>query len=115
MLARQSDLKMKLARESGTPKGSLIDRLSGAFDGVRTRFGLGKERGEAAARARYLAAIDASPITAEQRKRAMENAATSVDIEAALDDADRAHERYLKEQESRVRRGGHTSGHRRAE
>ena len=52
--------------------------------------------GRKTARERYEAAIDSSTITPEQRRTALGNAAVGPDVEAALDEADRAHERWVK-------------------
>jgi hypothetical protein len=104
---------MKLTRESHSADKSLTGRLAGFVEAI-ARFRPGKSSDRLTPRERYLAAIDASPVTLEQRRTAMDNAARSPGIDAALDEADRAYE-SLKEQESGELRGrSEPSSHRRA-
>jgi 3-hydroxyacyl-CoA dehydrogenase len=61
--------------------------------------------GQLTARERYEAAIKASTVTPEQRRKAFENAAKSPGLQAALDDADLAIEQRVKELEARELHG----------
>ena len=58
------------------------------------------------ARERYEAAIKASTVTPEQRRKAFENAAKTPGLQAALDEADVAIQQYLRGVNPRQPRSG---------
>ena len=61
--------------------------------------------GQLTARQRYEAAIKASTVTPEQRRKAFENAAKTPGLQAALAEADLAIERWVKDLEARELHG----------
>ena len=69
------------------PEVSLVERVQRQFARALRR---------KTPRERYEQAIDSSTITPEQRRKALENAAAGPNVEAALDEADRAYEHWVK-------------------
>lgn len=72
---------------------SLMGRMQQALRGLL-------RRGTVSDSERYLAAIDASSVTPEQRRQAIDGAVSRADIEAGIDEADAAHERHVKGMEA---------------
>jgi hypothetical protein len=69
-----------------------VDRVPDLVDKFLVRIGLKRRT----ARDRYIAEIDSSTISAEQRREALRNAAADPQIESILDDADKAIDQHVK-------------------